>query len=98
MDYCGPKGIPLSSFLSWTVDDQDAALWWQAELNLRCRNCGTAEWEWEQDPYAYGVVQKVCKGCAMTQAAQRQAEEKTAGMKFSLAELMPGLQIRLQHR
>ena len=95
MDYCGPKGIPLSTFLGWQADDQDAALWWQAEQNLRCQSCGTAAWEWEEDPAAYRVAESVCRGCALTEAARKDADAKVAGAKFSRSELFPGLQFHL---
>jgi hypothetical protein len=95
MDYCGPNGIPLSTFLSWPIDDQEAALWWQAEKQVPCSNCGTAEWEWEEDPNAYEIAKSVCKGCAMIQAAQKEAEAKPGGMKFTIAEMFPGMKIRL---
>jgi hypothetical protein len=95
MDYCAPRGLPLSGFLGWPADDQDAALWWQAEQNLRCRSCGTAAWEWEENPSAYGVGESVCRGCALIDRARREADEKVAGTKFSRAELFPGLQFHL---
>jgi hypothetical protein len=95
MNYCGPKGIPLSTFLSWPIDDQEAALWWQAESNLHCGECGTAPWEWEADPDAYGVEEFGCRGCAMLRAAQKKADEKPTGMSYSRADLFPGLKIRL---
>jgi hypothetical protein len=98
MNYCGPKGIPLSTFLGWSIDDQVAALGWQAEQNLRCRSCGTAAWEWELDPDAYGIRESICKGCSLIAAATKSADEKVAGMKFSRSELMPGLQIGLIRR
>ena len=95
MSYCGPKGIPLSTFLAWPVDDQAAALHWQAEESLRCRNCGTAAWEWEEDPHAYHATESVCKGCSMVEAAQKSTQGKVAGTNFTKAELFPGLQVRL---
>jgi len=36
MAYCAPLGIPLSSFLGWDPDDQDAALAWRAYESRRC--------------------------------------------------------------
>ena len=63
MAYCGPRGIPLSTFLGWAVDDQAAALAWQADDASRCPNCGTAEWEWEQDGLGAWVAEtRVCAG------------------------------------
>jgi hypothetical protein len=36
MAYVGPLGIPLSEFLGWSPDDQDAALAWRAHESRRC--------------------------------------------------------------
>jgi hypothetical protein len=87
MAYCGPRGIPLSTFLAWSVDDQQAALVWQSEESLKCPNCGTAEWQWEQDPNFAQAEARVCMGCQRV-GTERKAYEKSA-------EHMPGLQIRL---
>lgn len=87
MAYCGPRGIPLSTFLNWPVDDQVAALSWMAEDGLRHHACGTAEWEWEQDPDAYTAEARVCPGCHRI-GLERKAWEKSA-------DHIPGLQIRL---
>jgi hypothetical protein len=49
IDYCCPRGIPLTLFTEqrvvlpgepqWTVRDVEAALWWQARQSRRCE-CG----------------------------------------------------------
>lgn len=87
MAYCGPRGIPLSRFLQWPVDDQVAALGWLAEDRLRCPHCGTAEWEWEEDRDFAHAEARVCPGCNAI-GLERKAWEKSA-------EFMPGLSIRL---
>lgn len=28
-----------------------------------CQLCGTAKWEWEENPYAYDADEVFCKGC-----------------------------------
>lgn len=49
LNYCAPRGIPLSVFFGrvvvsgapqWLERDAAAALWWQAEEDRRCSNCG----------------------------------------------------------
>lgn len=49
LDYCAPRGIPLSVFRGrvvalgesqWSEDDWDAARQWQARENRRCQDCG----------------------------------------------------------
>jgi len=32
--------------------------------------CGTAEWEWDADRFAYEPVEKYCHGCFIKDAAQ----------------------------
>jgi hypothetical protein len=71
MAYCGPKGIPLSRFLSWSETDQDAALAWQAHENRRCSGCGTHPDDWDDAknglPSGYHAEAHTCPGCAETQ-------------------------------
>jgi hypothetical protein len=90
MAYCGPRGIPLSEFLNWHPDDQQAALAWQSDEAQRCPHCGTAEWEWEADRDAYTPEVRVCRGCH-----RRQAEEKNTR---DLAQQMGGVYVRLVPR
>lgn len=40
MRYCGPRGIPRSTFLSWPEEDQEWALAWQDDQAVRCPGCG----------------------------------------------------------
>lgn len=41
IEYCAPRGIPLSTFLNvWSEDDQRAALEWAAEQARTCAGCG----------------------------------------------------------
>lgn len=87
MAYCGPRGIPLSKFLQWPVDDQAAALSWQYEESLRCPRCGTAEWEWEQDLNAYEAKARTCPGCNAIGLESKALEQ--------VAKDQPGIQIRL---
>lgn len=90
MNYCAPLGIPLSEFLNWHPDDQQAALAWQADRNSRCSHCGTADWEWEENRDAYVAKVKVCRGCH-----RRASEEKN---QRKTAEEMPGLQVYLERQ
>lgn len=87
MAYCGPRGIPLSEFLNWHPDDQQAALAWQSEESLKCPRCGTADWQWEEDPNFAHAEAYVCRGCNL-RGHEEKAQQKTA-------EHMPGLHVRL---
>lgn len=31
--------------------------------------CGTAQWEWDEDRFAYEPVEKFCQGCYLTASA-----------------------------
>lgn len=68
MAYCGPKGIPLSTFLSWSLPDQGAALAWQQHENRRCSGCGTHPDDWNEkaggDRHAWHAEHATCPGCA----------------------------------
>lgn len=69
MEYCGPRGIPHSRFLSWSAQDQDLALAWLIDGRLRCPRCNTYEDEWidedglPQEPVPYTVETHRCYGC-----------------------------------
>ena len=89
MAYCGPRGIPLSEFLSWDEADQDAALAWQAYEARRCRSCGTHPDEWDptkggrRDAYTAEVV--ICPGCReLDLARERQSDTKIHGAHLML--------------
>lgn len=81
MRYCGPRGIPLSTFLSWSQDDQDAALSWAGHEAQRCGTCG-----YHPDEYS-GVHAHIdqCPGCVKREAAQGAAKD------------VPGAHIHLAH-
>lgn len=74
MSYCGPRGIPLSVFLSWREDDQQAALAWQSWNASRCPDCGTHSEEWDPDQHgsrdAYTAEAHICQGCVELQRLQ----------------------------
>jgi hypothetical protein len=86
MAYCGPKGIPLSTFLKWSESDQQAALAWQGH-EARRHSCGTHPEDWA-DPTGRPVeavhyVEQICRGCQVLQAAQERLEagrDRTRGL------------------
>lgn len=71
MAYCGPRGIPHSTFLGWRPSDQQKALAWQAFESRRCHGCGTHPDEWNPDlggdRNAYGTDARICQGCVELQ-------------------------------
>lgn len=84
MAYCGPRGIPLSVFLSWDQIDQDAALAWAAHESRRCRSCGHHPAEGR--PHAHLTV---CTGCQQLDAARKSADAKTPGAHVRIAHGPP---------
>lgn len=78
MAYCGPHGIPLSTFLAWPESDQQAALAWQAHESRRCHGCGTHPDDWDPDlggdPRAYGTQARICQGCVELQRRHQDPE------------------------
>jgi hypothetical protein len=83
MSYCGPKGIPLSGFLSWSVADQDAALAWQAHENRRCPGCGTHPDDWNEKKggsrHAYHGEWGTCQGCVELQRLNESPQVQSGG-------------------
>lgn len=67
MAFCHEHGISHSHFLggpdAWTPEDRAKVVAFGMEKSMRCNMCGTADWEWEEDPYAYEAVQSLCYGC-----------------------------------
>ena len=63
MAYCGPKGIPLSTFLSWSLEDQQAALAWQAHEGRRCPSCGSHPEDFSRDGDERHFHVSICAGC-----------------------------------
>ena len=89
MDYCGPRGIPLSVFLDWPVEDQDAALAWQSLENARCPGCGTRTVDWEPElggsRTAWTPSIRVCQGCVQLERTRDQhADSKFRGLHIEL--------------
>ena len=79
MAYCGPRGIPLSRFLSWPQDDQDAALAWAGYESRRCRSCGH-----HPDEDLNHVHVDVCPGCVARKPYEKDAAD-TPGAHARLA-------------
>lgn len=62
--YCFDKGIPHSEFLDrWSDADRAKVIAQALDSAERCSSCGTAPWEWEEDPEAYVAVRVACSGC-----------------------------------
>jgi len=45
----------------------------------RCSTCGTADWEWSEDKFAYMPTVHVCQGCKLREAARDDAKDVDGG-------------------
>ncbi len=76
MDYCGPLGLPRSTFLGWDSDDRHAAIVWQLHRAAVHPPCGTRPEEWDPDrgghEHAYMAEIRACRGCETLASGQKQ--------------------------
>lgn len=61
-------------FLEWAPEDRAKAMAFAMEENTRCQMCGTATWEWDEDPHAYEPIAHLCKGCYLKDTAQEDSK------------------------
>lgn len=80
MDYCGPRGIPLETFLDWPQLSQDAALTWAGYESRRCGECGVHPDEGPHHPHV-----NVCAHCAARDAAAKSEEGQLPGAHVTMA-------------
>ena len=85
LQLCNEWGIPHSEFLSWDPEDKAKALAFSLEKSSRCEMCGTAEWEWEENRYAYEPVEHFCMGCYL----KHMAGEDGGSMPGTTITLLP---------
>lgn len=60
--------------MEWTPEDRAKALAFAMEENSRCQMCGTADWEWDENPYAYEPIARRCQGCYLKDTAQEDSK------------------------
>ena len=79
LEYCYEKGLPhsflLGGPLEWSADDRAKLRAYMLERGERCSLCGTAEWEWEQDRFAYEPIIEVCQGCQKKDLMREEANQ-----------------------
>ena len=83
LKFCNAHGLPHSEFLNWSDADRSKAIAFEIESGLRCQTCGTAPWEWEEDRFAYEVVDEYCPGCYQLDYMQ-DSSAKAPGHKMNL--------------
>lgn len=83
MEYCGPRGLPHSRFLSWPVLDREKALWWLLRERTKCSQCGTRGEEWDEaqggNRNAYAAEIVTCRGCEVRHARESSVDESLDG-------------------
>jgi len=86
LDYCVPRGIGHSDFLTWPDDDQDKALAWLEDKNERCAGCGqprSIAWG-DENAHRWVGDQTTCHACAAAESQAhlvREGEGSVAGVK-----------------
>ena len=76
--WCSDHGLPHSTLLSWSPEDRAKLTAHLIESAQRCTMCGTSQWEWDEDRFAYEASLNQCRGCLIKDAAQEDAPD-TAG-------------------
>jgi hypothetical protein len=88
-EYCYEKGIPHSEFLArWTPEDRAKIAAVAMEKGEHCIKCGTAQWEWDEDPDAYAGINVGCRGCLILETLQDDLAN-TPGPKGTSTRLVP---------
>ena len=60
---------------------------WLLESGSKCPSCGTSDWEWEEDRYAYEPATVQCHGCYLKEISRDEASD----LPGSRITLMPKL-------
>jgi hypothetical protein len=60
----------------------------QLEKAELCGLCGTADWQWDEDPEAFVAAAVVCRGCARREA-KSEAEGQGVKQHGSSVQLVP---------
>lgn len=93
MSWCSEHGMPHSALLDWSNDDRAKLAAYLVESNERCISCGTAQWEWDEDPFAYEPIPTQCHGCYLKEVAT-EGEDLPKGTRISLVPKRRAQQIR----
>lgn len=83
MEWCATHGVAHSDFLDWSDEDRAKLIAYILESRGRCSSCGTSQWEWDDDPFAYEAMRHVCKGCMILYAAEED-NDRSLGSRMVL--------------
>jgi len=78
--------------LDWDNEDRAKLAAYLMESNERCTMCGTAQWEWEEDRYAYEPLPIQCYGCYLREVSKE--DETPPGTRMTLVPKRRAQQIR----
>lgn len=96
MSYCYEKGIPHSVLLNWEPEDRAKMMAYALESNARCSMCGTADWEWEDNKFAYTPIEEFCPGCYKKSVySDQQGSNSLPGTNVKLTPTTPLLKAKM---
>ena len=84
MKWCSDQGLPHSRLLSWSDEDRSKLTAMLLEESSRCSSCGTAQWEWDDDKFAYSAGTHHCRGCFLLEAAMEDQTDPIPGSRIVL--------------
>lgn len=88
--YACEHGIPWSEYLErWEPADRAIVIATSMEASERCNLCGTAQREWEEDPFAYLPERVSCPGCRARETLQMD-DSAPLGKGVSVVLMTPG--------
>lgn len=83
------QGISRTDWLTkWRPEDRSLIVACLLEKAEQCAMCGSADWEWEEDPDAYRALHMTCLGCAAKDRA-RSSEDTDTSTPGSSIRLVP---------
>lgn len=88
MSYCVEKGIPHDQWLSWSEESRAKHIAYLLEQAEVCQLCGTAEWEWIENNFAYEPTEQFCRGCYLKEVSSEGAG-KLPGTTVTLTPVTP---------
>lgn len=96
MAYCHEKAIPHSEFMEWDPEDRSKLVAYILEQSERCQMCGTANWEWDENKYAYSAVDEFCHGCYQKSVFSDTMSTSLPGTNVRLIPTTPALRAKQQ--
>jgi len=70
--------------MHWSSEDRAKAIAFIIEKGARCTLCGTAQWEWAENRYAYEPAVRICRGCEMKESVSNETNRQP-GLTVELA-------------